>query len=111
MGMEEETLLILNIGIVVTMLLYVGFILNNLFRKKNKIFVWFLLHSITMSISIYYYVSLLYSNYHRTINPTVISESNSLNIGLSAVFWSISIFILIIGISLLKRRGSNESNS
>ena len=34
------------------MLLYVGFIWNNLFRKKDEIFVWFLLHSITMSISI-----------------------------------------------------------
>lgn len=108
--MEAETVSTLILGFV-TMMIIVTICLILLFIKhKNKSLLWFGAQLIFLSLGFSQVLNVLNNKISfNTPENAMISEETSLNIGLSALYWAISMLCMIIGIWQVMKKGHQKN--
>lgn len=93
--MEAETLSMLKSGFIIVIVIVAICIITMLIKYRNKSLLWFAFQLIFISFGFKFVLDVLNNNV--TAND-MLSEETSLSIGLSALFWAISMVFMVIGI-------------
>lgn len=67
----------------------------------------FVAHVVCMAAALFFLIRCIFANWLQTV-PGISSISNSVNIGLSGVFWAVSIFLLLSAIHTVAGRDTAE---
>ena len=96
MQMEAETLSMLTWGFFVTIAISLGIIIKLWFISKSKAFIWFIAQLVFLVFVFFRFSYLI--RIKPEIPEVMMSEENSLSIGIIGVFWAISMLSMLIGI-------------
>lgn len=96
MILEEGTKLLVAVGVILTLGIYLGFVLILYLRTKNKGLLWFTPQSLMLGLGLYFFNRLI--DNHLTVPTAILSEENTLMLGLMVLSFIISMIFMIIGI-------------
>jgi uncharacterized protein len=96
MQMEAETLSMLTLGFAIVILISLIIIIMLWVKIRSNAFSWFLVQIILLAIAFFKFIKLLVININ--IPKAIISEENSLALGLIGVLWACSMLCMLIGI-------------
>ncbi len=103
MLMEEGTKSLLILGFILVLLIVASCIVLLWKKSRNNSLLWFIPQLGMLSICLFLFIRLI--NTQGTIPAPMLSEENSLTIGLMAIVWSLSMVFMTIGIiTSLKKR-------
>jgi hypothetical protein len=100
--MEEETVPMLKTGVTIVLLCCFGTVLYLYIKSRKNGYILFFLQLIFLYLAFSRVLSILTM---KIVNTTMLSENVSLNIGLSALYWAISMGCMIIGIMMISKKG------
>lgn len=100
--MVEETVPLLVTGVAIVLLLCIAAVIYLLIKRKNKGYILFILQFIFLAFAFIRVVGIL----TMKADTTMLSEHISLGIGLSAVFWALSMTCMIAGIFVIGKTNS-----
>ncbi|MFU7517549.1 hypothetical protein [Clostridium sp. HCS.1] len=96
MAIEQGTKSLLVFGFIIVVVI-VALCICLLWKKtKNNGLLWFIPQLVMLSLCLILFIRLI--NNQRTISPAMLSEENSLFIGLIAISWALSMLLMSIGI-------------
>lgn len=104
--MEEETVPLLITGVTIVLLCCFGAVIYLYLKNRKNGYILFFLQLIFLLLAFVRALDILTM---KAGNTTMLSESVSLNIGLSALFWAISMGCMIAGIFMIGSRTSRNS--
>ena len=104
--MEEETVPLLITGVTIVLLFCFGAVIYLYLKSRKNGYILFFLQLIFLLLAFVRALDILTM---KTGNTTMLSENVSLNIGLSALFWAISMGCMIAGIFMIGSRTSRNS--
>ena len=96
MQMEAETLSMLTWGFFIVIAISLGVVIKLWLESKNNAFIWFIIQLVFLVFA-FFRVSYLIQ-IKPEIPEVMMSEENSLSIGIIGVFWAISMLSMLIGI-------------
>ncbi|AGL02485.1 hypothetical protein [Desulfoscipio gibsoniae] len=102
MPMEQEVMPLLITGVAMVMIFSLVIMFRQWRTTKNNAHAWIVAHLVMLSISIYQWLKLIGTR--QLPQNSMLSENNSLLIGSAAVYWAISMGLLVIGIYKLGNR-------
>jgi hypothetical protein len=101
MQMEAETISMLIWGFIIIISLSLVIILKWWFNSRNNALLWFVVQFVFLSLGFYKFLDLIRRKIE--IPAVMISEENSLSLGLIGLFWAASMISMIIGVYFLNR--------
>lgn len=102
MAMEAETLSLISWGFYVVGGFSLLVIIKLWTSSKDKSFIWFIVQLIFLCLS---FLKFTYSiRMKPEIPQTMLSEENSLALGISGILWAISMFCMLKGVWSLARK-------
>lgn len=101
MQMEAEVLAIMILGFAGVVLISIGVIIGLWIKTKNKAYSWFLVQVVFLIIAFINFTGLLIRG--SGIPKAMLSEENSLSLGIAGVLWALSMLFMLIGIYRLGR--------
>jgi membrane protease YdiL (CAAX protease family) len=99
--MEAATLAMLTLGFAMVILISVIVIIMLWFKVKSKAFGWFLVQIVLLCAVFFNFIKLLIMN--SNIPKAMVSEENSLALGIIGVLWACSMLCMLIGIYWLSK--------
>lgn len=109
MQMEAEVLAMMTLGFVGVVLVSIGVIISLWVKTKNKAYSWFLVQVAFLIIAFINFTGLLIGS--SSTPETMLSEENSLLLGIVGVFWALSMLFMLIGIYRLGRTKTKDALS
>ncbi|HZK27442.1 MAG TPA: hypothetical protein VFD00_07895 [Thermoclostridium sp.] len=100
--MEEETVPLLKIGVTIVLLCCFGAVIYLYLKSRKNGYILFFLQLIFLSLAFIRALDILTM---KIGNTTMLSENVSLSIGLSALYWAISMGCMMIGILMIGKKG------
>lgn len=102
MALEAETLSMLSWGFFIVGGISLLVIIKLWVSSNNKFFIWFIAQFIFLYLS---FLKFIYSIKIKSEVPqSMLSEENSLALGVSGILWAISMFCMLIGVWNLSRK-------
>jgi len=101
MQMEAETLPMLIWGFFIVVALSLGIIIRLWLGSKNKAFIWFVAQIVTLCFGFFKFLNLIKKK--PEISETMMSEENSLALGITGILWAVSMFCMLRGVWLLAK--------
>jgi hypothetical protein len=92
----------LKTGVTIVLLCCFGTVLYLYIKSRKNGYILFFLQLIFLYLAFSRVLSILTM---KIVNTTMLSENVSLNIGLSALYWAISMGCMIIGIMMISKKG------
>ena len=102
MQMEAETLSMLTWGFFIVIALSLALIIKLWFSSKNKAFVWFVAQLVFLCFGFFRFLHLI--NPKTEIPAAMMSEENSLTLGIMGVLWAACMCCMLIGIGLINKK-------
>jgi uncharacterized protein len=96
MQMETETLAMLILAFAVVILISLGVVIMLWIKVKSKAFGWFLVQIVLLAAAFFNFIKLLIIN--TSISRAMISQQNSLTLGIMGMLWACSMLCMLIGI-------------
>jgi hypothetical protein len=101
MQIESETLSMLMWGFYIVTAISLGVILKLWFRNKSKAYLWFVVQFAFLYFAFNKFLYLIKPK--PEISAVMLSEENSLALGIMGALWAVSTFCMIIGIWILDK--------
>ncbi len=96
MALEAEILTLISLGFYIVGGLSLLVIIKLWMSTKNKSFIWFIAQLVFLFLS---FLKFIYSiRIKPEIPQTMLSEENSLALGVSGILWAVSMFCMLIGV-------------
>lgn len=108
MAMEADTLTFISWGFYVVGGCSLLVIARLWMGSGNKSFVWFLAQLMLLYLSFLKFISTIKMKLH--ISPAMLSEENSLGLGISGTLWAASMFCMLMGLWNLCNRANRASS-
>ena len=102
MQMEAETLSMLTWGFFIVIALSLAVIIKLWFNSKNKAFIWFVAQLVFLCFGFFRLLDLIKPK--TEIPVAMMSEENSLTLGIMGVLWAASMFCMLLGIGLINKK-------
>ncbi|GAA0108952.1 hypothetical protein ABHA37_08320 [Clostridium tertium] len=96
MVIEQGTKSLLIFGFMLVLVIVASCIILLWKKTKNNALLWFIPQLVMLSICLFLFIRLI--DTQRAIPPAMLSEENSLNIGLIGIGWGLSMLFMTIGI-------------
>ena len=107
--MEAETVFMLTVGFKIITGLSLIVILRFLYKYKDKAFFGFVAQLMFLTLGFYKFIGLIQQK--PKISEVMLSEENSLAIGVIGIMWALSMLSMIAGICFLKLEGKSKDNT
>lgn len=101
MQLEAETLAMLIMAFAVVILISLSVVIMLWVKVRSKAFGWFLVQIILLAAAFFNFMKLLIIN--ASISRAMISEENSLTLGIIGILWACSMLCMLIGIYRLSK--------
>ncbi len=105
MLLEQETKALVVFGFVIILIIVASSILLLWNKTRNKGLFWFIPQLMMLSLCLYLFLKLV--NNQVNISPIMLSEENSLMVGLIGLSWALSMVFMMLGISLSVKKSSS----
>lgn len=96
MEIEAGTITFMIAGFTVVNLGFIVILIFLFIKQRKRHLFWFVLQIISLVMTFYFALKVIQQN--DNVPNVMLSETNSLHIGYSVVFWSIGMMFMIIGI-------------
>jgi uncharacterized protein len=106
MPMEAETLGMLTLGFAMVILISVIITIMLWVKVRSKAFGWFLMQIVLLAAAFFNFIKLLIIN--TSISRAMISEENSLTLGIMGMLWACSMLCMLIGIYRLSKEKTKD---
>jgi uncharacterized protein len=107
MQMEAEALLIITLGFALVILISLVMVIRLWVKFKSNTYIWFLAQIALLIAAFFKFVNLLRVN--PNIPKAMLSEENSLALGIIGVLWACSMLCMLIGIAKLGKERFKET--
>lgn len=106
MLLEQETKALVVFGFVIILIIVASSILLLWNKTRNKGLFWFIPQLMMLSLCLYLFLQLV--NNQVKISPVMLSEENSLMVGLIGLSWALSMIFMMLGISMSVKKNSSN---
>lgn len=104
--MEAETMFMLIGGFSIVIALSLAFVIAMLLRRKEPSYLWFIVQILFLVGGFRFALKVLDDNIAAN---SMVSEQTSMDIGLTAVLWALSMLSMLIGICLTGKKKSSSN--
>lgn len=102
MQMEAETISMLMICFFVVTGICLVVLFKSWFKSKDKGYIWFVLQFIFLYLSFFEFLNAI--KVKPQIPEVMLSEENSLALGITGVLWTASMFCMLMGVWFMEKR-------
>jgi hypothetical protein len=96
MVVEQETQSLIIFGFSIVLVIVIFSIFFAWRKTKNRVLLWFIPQLIMLSICLLLFLQLIHNQ--NTVPAAMLSEENSLTIGLMGISWALSMIFMMVGI-------------
>lgn len=98
MPLEQEIKVLVMLGFIITVVIVAASIFFLWNKTKNNGLLWFFPQLVMLSLCLHFFLNL--ANNQVTAPPVMLSEENSLMVGIIGVCWALSMIFMMIGVTV-----------